>query len=190
MRTRAMKWIPLLLLAACAPADVPAWALQHASVTVSPDGATISGTQTWEFYSARWEEGRDQDDHICARAQTITGEALASLPDGCPGCIGAFSMMVEELDTDCTGEVATDPSYAGTTLYAIGSVDRSVESLDPYPGDSMGWFVAWSTEDVEPLGFAYNDALDAGEEPEAPGWVVGLTYVLWPAFVWDLAAEG
>lgn len=190
-----MRWTPLslpglLALSGCATSDTPRWALQHASVTMAPDGASISGYQTWEFYREGWEEGRDQEDHLCARVQSIEGDAEPTLPSGCPGCIASFSLTLAELQTDCAGDEADDPSYAGVTLYAIGSVDNSVTELDPYPGDSMGWYVAWSTEDVDPIGFAYNDALDAGEEPEAAGLVAGLTYTLWPAFVWDLAVKG
>ncbi len=184
-----MRWSPLLLLCACSTSAAPRWALQHASVTVSADGGSISGYQTWEFYGEKWEEGRDQEDHLCARVQSLEGSAEPSLPTGCPGCIASFSLSLAELESDCTGEEATDPSYAGVTLYAIGSVDNAVSAIDPFPGESMGWYVAWSTEEVDALGFAYNGALDEGEEPEAAGWVEGLRYTLWPAFVWDLSAR-
>lgn len=184
-----MRLLCLALLCACDTGKVPAWALQHAQVTVSPDGSSISGYQTWEFFGEGWEQGREQEEHVCARVQALVGAAEPTLPEGCPGCIGSFELTLEELETDCTGSEADDPSYAGVTRYAIGAVDASVTDLDPYPGDSLGWYVAWSTEEVDALGYAYNDALERGEEPEAPGWVAGLSYVLWPAFVWDLSAR-
>lgn len=185
-----MRWMALAALCGCSTTDAPAWALQHAQVTVSADSGTITGYQTWEFYSEKWADDRSKDEHLCARVQNITGEAEPVLPDGCPACIASYALTVEELETDCSGSVAGDDSYAGVTRYAIGAVDSSVQDLDPYPGDSMGWYVSWSTDDVEALGFAYAETLDEGEEAEAPGWVAGLTYTFWPGFVWDLSKKG
>lgn len=184
-----MRLIALSLLGACGTSDTAVWAFQHAEVTVSPDLGSVEGYQTWEFYSERWEQTRDEREHICARVQRVAGEAEATLPEGCPGCLASYALTIHEVETDCAGLEGAETSYAGVTRYAIGAVDQSIEALDPYPGDSLGWYVSWSGEDVVALGFAWDAALDLSQEPESSGWEANQAYVLWPAFVWDLRAE-
>lgn len=193
MNATRLLALPLLCLAAlpvgCGGGDTPAWAVQHATLEVTNDGSEIAGYQVWEFYNSHWERSRSQDDHLCARTQSVYGLAEAVLPDGCPGCIASYEVTLSEVQTDCGGVEAGAATYAGVTRYAIGTVDRAISDDDPYPGDSMGWYVGWGEDPVITLGYAWNEALDAGEPAAAPGWMGGEAYTLSPAFVWDLGAS-
>ena len=173
----------------CGGGDTPAWAVQHATVEVTNDGSEIAGYQIWEFYNSKWERSRSQDDHLCARTQSLYGAAEAVLPEGCPGCLASYAVEVTEVQSDCAGVEAGAASYAGVTRYAIGAVDQELVDEDPHPGDSEGWYVGWGEDDVMSLGYAWNDAIDQGQTPTVAGWVGGEGYTLSPAFVWDLSAD-
>ena len=177
------------LLQACGGGDEPAWAVQHATLEITNDGAEVAGYQIWEFYNSAWERTRSQDDHVCARVQSVYGAAEAVLPEGCPGCVASYAVALEELQTDCVGPEASASSYAGVVRYAIGGVDRAIADDDPYPGDSLGWYVGWDDGAVVSLGFAWNDTLNEGQTPASAGWIGGEAYTLSPAFVWDLSAS-
>ena len=96
------------LLQACGGGDEPAWAVQHATLEITNDGAEVAGYQIWEFYNSAWERTRSQDDHVCARVQSVYGAAEAVLPEGCPGCVASYAVALEELQTDCVGPEGGD----------------------------------------------------------------------------------
>jgi len=175
----------LLSLLACG-SDAPVWALQHLEVT--PSAAGVEGTQAWEFFREGWAQGRDPDDFLCARAQSLRGQVRVA-PTGCASCTVAYGVEAEELDTHCGEKLAGAATYAESIrIHAIGEVHESLLELDPHPGRSLGWYVSLDGgETLTPYGFAYDSALDRDETPGAPGWAHGGTYALWPAFAWDIS---
>ena len=179
-----MRWLFLGALAGCADRETAAWALQHGTVTVS-DG-TFEGYQIWEFYNARWDRTRNEKDHLCSRVQEITGAISTEVPLGCLGCVATYQIVIDEVETDCEGPEADDDSYGGVATYALGEVNAALSDDDPYPGESLGWYVAWAGGDLNPMGYAGNQALDQGLEPALDGWSAGAAYTLWPAYVWEL----
>jgi hypothetical protein len=175
--------LSLVLLAAGCASDSPAWAVQHASVIPAETG--LGGTQTWEFFTAKWAKTGSADAYVCGRAQLVGGDVTASLP-GCDGCTVAYSVDLEELESDCADPLDSDPAYLTPRAFGIGDVPEVLADLDPYPGRSLGWFVSLDGVEMEPYGFAYDEALDWSGDLGAPGWITGQTYTLWPAYAWDL----
>ncbi|MES2642053.1 MAG: hypothetical protein V4850_21395 [Myxococcota bacterium] len=175
-----MFW--LILVAGCA-SDEPAWAVHHASAIPTETG--LGGTQTWEFFDARWAGSGNEDFFLCARAQLLTGAVTAALP-GCEGCTVAYTLDVAELESDCGAPFATDTAYVTPRAIGIGDVADALTDLDPYPGRSLGWYLSVDGVTMEPYGFAYDEALDWAGDLGAPGWSSGQTYTLWPAYAWDL----
>ncbi len=171
----------LILLFACA-SDTPAWAVQHASVL--PDDNGFTGTQTWEFFAEGWSPDAGSDGYLCARAQTIVG-STTTVAD-CADCRVAYTLEVEELGTDCTGDLASSEAYVGPAIYAIAEVPESLASGDPHPGDSFGWFVAWGDEELSALGWAYPEDLDLTGEEGLPGWSADRVYTLYPGLAWSI----
>jgi hypothetical protein len=149
-----------LLAVGCASDEV-SWAVHHASVL--PSETALAGTQIWEFFTPDWASSGDADAFVCARGQIVTGTVTAALP-GCDGCVASYELDVAELETDCASPL----------------------DADPYPGRSLGWYVSIDGVEMEPYGFAYDEALDWAGELGAPGWTSGQTYTLWPAYAWDL----
>lgn len=176
-------------LGGCSRERTPAWAREHATVEVSDDGGGIEGYQTWEFYTEAWADDQDDAEHICARVQSIEGVAESDMPEGCPGCVASYALTLTELDTDCEEPEASADTYAGTTRYAIGAVATRLTDDDPHPGDSQGWYGGWGGTEVEALGFAWNEAIDQGDEPDLEGWAAGESYTLSPGYVWKLSGK-
>jgi hypothetical protein len=154
---------------------------------VVPTSTGLVGTQTWEFFNADWAKSRDADDFVCARVEELTGEVI-SPPDGCDGCVAAYSLSATELDGDCNAPLDTDPSYTGgVSILGVGDVSADIESLDRWPGRSLGWYISEDHgETLTPYGFAWDEALDWQGDLGTPGWVNDQTYTLWPAYAWDL----
>ena len=113
----------------------------------------------------------------------MTG-VVTTLAD-CADCRVAYAIEVAELGTDCEGAEAESEAYLGPDVYAIADVPEALETQDPHPGDSFGWFVAWSGDELSSLGWAYPEALDQGEEALG-GFAVDQVYTLWPAVAWSL----
>jgi hypothetical protein len=172
----------LLALLACASDDV-AWAVHHASVVPSATGLT--GTQTWEFFDARWADTRGADTFVCARAQELAGDVVAA-PEGCDGCTVAYALTAAELGGDCEGALAEDRGYLASVTIGIGDVPAVLADLDPYPGRSLGWYASFDGGPAEPYGYAYVETLEWQGDLGSPGWVAGQAYTLWPAYAWDL----
>jgi hypothetical protein len=170
------------LLAACA-SDTPAWAVHHAALEPSATG--LSGTQTWEFFSADWASSGSADAFTCTRAQLVTGEVSAPLP-GCDGCTAAYDLTIAELDTDCPSPFDEDTAYGTPKAIGLGDIPMDYTDLDPYPGRSVGWYVSVDAVNAEFYGFAYEESLAWAGDVGAPGWASGQRYTLWPAFAWDL----
>ncbi|MBM4390517.1 MAG: hypothetical protein FJ090_05305 [Deltaproteobacteria bacterium] len=172
----------LILLLAC-NSDSPVWALQQASVFPSDNG--ITGTQAWAFFAEGWTPDAGDDGYLCTRAQTIAG-ATTTVAD-CADCRVAYTLEVEELGTDCAGDIATAAAYAGPAIYAIAEVPEALADGDPHPGDSFGWYVAWGVgEELSALGWAYPEELDLTGEKGLPGWSADRVYTLYPALAWDI----
>jgi len=171
-----------LLAAGCASNDV-SWAVHHASLI--PSETALTGTQTWEFFTPDWAKSGDPDAFVCARGQLVSGAVTAALP-GCDGCVAAYELDVAELETDCAAPLDADPAYLTPRAMGIGAVPDALADADPYPGRSLGWYVSVDGVEMEPYGFAYDEALDWAGELGSPGWTTGQTYTLWPAYAWDL----
>lgn len=169
------------LLAACAGDDI-AWAVNHASVVPSSSG--LSGTQTWEFFTTGWTPDSGDKHYACARAQSVSG-AVASSPE-CKDCTVEYTLAYSEIQSDCDGDYATDPSYDAILTFGIGDVAEDLAADDPHPGKSLGWYVSVDGETMEPFGWAWDEAYDTGADPGPPGWVEGRVYTLWPAVAWEL----
>lgn len=179
----ALGWPALLVLGACGKKDEAAWALQHATLEVGAEGVT--GYQVWEFYSRRWEKERDAKFHVCARVQAVSGPAVEPLAE-CADCETVFQVRAEEVETDCEGELATRAGFAAMTHFAFGPLPGDLDGDDPYPGWSNGWYQSWDGESLDLMGYAWNELLDLGEDPQVVGWVEGERFVLWPAQAWEL----
>lgn len=173
-----MSWLFLLL--ACAD-DTPAWVVQHASVI--PDETGLTGTQTWEFFSAAWTPEEGDRGYLCARAQTLTATVTTSAE--CPTCRAVYALTVTELGSDCDTELVNDRAYAGPAVFAIGEVEPSFEVDDPYPGQSFGWAESFGDDALTDVGYAWPEAFEAGDA-SAPGWTPDRPYTLWPAIAWQL----
>ena len=173
-------------LGACGPADEPAWAFQHGSLVVSDSGEAIEGFQVWEMYAQRWRKKKKEKFHICARVQTVQGEQTSDL-EGCAGCLATFVIETEELESDCgKGQGGAEDGFTGMGHFAFGALPKELRDSAPYPGQTMAWYVSWDTRNAELLGYAWNERLDMGEMVSDAGWVAGESYVLWPAYAWEL----
>lgn len=179
---------PLLLLAliGCARDHAPAWALQHGTLSLSEDGQTVTGVQVWEFFTRAWGRSLDEDAHVCARLQALTGAAVSVDENLCLDCEAIFNLELEEVETDCSGPVGESDAFLGPTRLAVGSVPPGLSEDDPYPGDSLGWYADWGDGALAPTGYLWPEALelDAGRVPR--GWVAGERYVFWPDLAWQL----
>lgn len=173
-----------LLLVGCA-AGSATWAVQDGAVTPSESG--LVGEQAWSFFAKNWGQAQGDKAFVCARAQALTGAASAPLP-GCASCTVAYTLSVTEIESDCEADLADDPSYTLPVAIGIGPVDESLASMDPHEGRSLGWYASFDGENLEPYGFAWDSALDAGEDAGPPGWNPGQSYTLWPAYAWDLSS--
>jgi hypothetical protein len=169
-----------VLLLACAD-DEPAWVVQHASVVPSTNGLT--GTQTWEFFSAAWAPDKGDQGYLCARAQTI--EASVTTDGDCAECRAVYALAVTELGSDCPDDLVADPGFGGPAVFAIGDVKPDFEVDDPYPGQSFGWWERFGDESLTAVGYAWPEALEA-DPTASTGWSPDRPYTLWPAIAWQL----
>ena len=178
----------LLLVSACA-SDTPAWAVDVLSAV--PTSTGITGTQTWHFFTERWGKAKEDDAFVCARVQTFTGEVTSPAAyEGCASCLFSYALTFTEFDSDCDEALATDAAYVLPETLAIGDVPEDLVDLDPHPGRSLGWYAVFEGVQLEPYGFAWDDALDWGGDPGPPGWNEGGVYTLSPAYAWELADGG
>lgn len=171
----------LLLVVACA-SDKIAWAVNHASVIPEENG--LSGTQTWEFFTEGWTPDSGDKHFACARVQTITG-VVSSAPE-CADCDVVYTMSFDELQTDCEGDEADDPSYRALVSFGIGDTAPDFDTDDPHPDKSLGWYVSVDGVTIDAFGWAWDEALDFEGDPGPPGWQSGTAYTLWPAVAWEL----
>ena len=165
--------------AGCA-GDSPRWAVQHGTVDIGTDG--IVGYQVWEMFSKRWGKKRSERQHICAQVQEMVGEAGASLP-GCVGCAASYTIQTDLLEHDCAAPAA---GLDGVTHFAFGPVPSELQGDEPHPGDTFGWYASFDGAALEPMGFAWNAALDEGDPPDDTGLIAGERFVFWPGWAWDL----
>lgn len=173
----------MIFLLACASQD-PHWAVNHLSLVPTEKG--VEGTQTWEFFEKSWQKHRAEKTFVCVRAQSVTGTVVSPL-EGCDDCRVAYTLESTDFDTDCASDVGNDSGFRASLSIAIGSaIPSDIAALDPYPGQSMAWYLAMDNETYEPWGFAYDEALDYDGELGRPGWVSDQYYTLWPAVALEL----
>lgn len=171
----------VFLALACSP-TAPAWAINHASIV--PDATGFAGTQTWEFFSSEWSPEAGDRGYLCARVQRLTG-VLAAAP-ACDACDKIYSVTVEEIDGDCSGEVAEEKGYATPVAMGVGEVADELREDAPHRGRSMGWYFSTDGEEISAFGWAWDEALDRGDDAGPPGLVADRAYTLWPANAWQL----
>lgn len=167
--------------AGCATNEV-AWGVNHASVL--PNSTGFSGTQTWEFFSDEWTPAHRDRGFICARVQTLTG-VVAAAPT-CASCDHIYTVTVDELDSDCKGDLPDDPSFATPAAIGIGDVPGELVDDAPHPDRSLGWYFSTDGKDLKSFGWAWDEALDYDGDPGPPGFVADRPYTLWPASAWQL----
>ena len=175
-----------LFLFACSgdPDDgSPAWALNTATVTAAEDG--LSGAHTWTFYSSSWESSQSDDDRVCEIVQELTGSVVAPM-EGCQGCAATYAIDLVEVVSDCSDGLSADPGLEALLGFAFGPVPSEVAEDDPHPDVSAGWYLTLDNEVMEGHGFAYPSALARDEEVSFSGWIAGETYILEPAYAWQL----
>lgn len=189
--------LAFFLLVGCKPAPdleaAPRWGLVWAEVTPGNTGfeSRADGQYTnflvWEFYADGWERKHEDSYYKCEVVQDIQGTPLAC-PGSAPGCVAAYTLEATLNDpyTTCDPGLAADPSYAGPARIAIGEVPADLQEEAPYGDWTMGWYVAFDTPEVEAHGYAYAKVLESNTPPLAKGWLPGETFVLWPAYVWEL----
>ena len=174
--------ILFLSLLACA-SDTAVWAVAQASVI--PTASGVEGVQAWSFYAKNWGRASGDAAFVCTRAQSFVGDVVAS-DTGCEGCLVAYALAYAEMDSDCPDDLATDPAFALPVEMGIGQPSEAFTALDPNPDRSYGWYADLGGPELEPYGFAWDDALDWGGDPGPPGWNVGQAYTLTSAIAWDL----
>ncbi len=172
-------------LQGCGQPDEAAWAFQHGTLVVSESGDAFEGFQVWEMYAKRWRKKKKEKFHICARVQTVQGEQTDDL-EGCAGCLSTFVVATEELESDCGNGQGRGEGFTGIGHFAFGALPKELRDGAPYPGQTMAWYVSWDTQNAELLGYAWNERLDMGEPVDDSALVAGESYVLWPAYAWEL----
>jgi hypothetical protein len=172
----------------------PRWAINWAEVTPSASG--LEGYQVWEFFVDGWEKEHDESFFKCYIARRLEGEVVRT-PEGCEGCTSAYELEFlpyvgagrdASEGVSCNAELQDDARFEGPLSYGVGLLPDDLGGEAPFPGKTSGWYIGWDGRTVEPFGYAYAKALEEGAQPSGPGWVNGETYVLWPAYAWDLGA--
>lgn len=172
----------MLFVALACSSNEPAWAVNHASIL--PDATGFTGTQTWEFFSSEWSPEAGDRGYLCARVQRLTG-VLAAAP-ACDGCDKVYAVTIEEIDGDCGRDIAEDKTYTTPAAMGVGEMPEELREEAPHRGHSMGWYFSTDGEELPAFGWAWDEALDRGEQAGPPGLVVDRAYTLWPASAWQL----
>lgn len=188
--------LPLTLLASCTSepdlADAPRWAINWAEVTPAQSG--LEGFQVWELFVDGWEKSHDPAYFKCYIVRSLDGE-VTSPPRDCTGCNWAYSLEFEQYNeaagsategTPCDATLQADERFLGPLSYGIGQLPSDLQEDEPYPGRTTGWYIGWDGQSADAFGYAYAKALESGGTPKGPGWLNGETYILWPAYAWDL----
>jgi len=171
-------------LSGCKNTDGPtAWALNYATVTPNIQGG-MEGVHVWEFFAEGWEKKREEEYYQCAVVQTLGGEP-GVVPQGCTGCQFYYSIDLAPQDADCDVGLTNDPAISGVRGVGIGTVPADFKEDDPYPGQSMGWYISFDDNTALFHGYVYAEGLERGEPSDA-GWVNGQSYTFWPAYAWSL----
>ncbi len=163
----------------------PSWAINWGSVIPNQDG--LEGYHVWEFYVDGWEKHHEDEYFKCSIAQELHGDS-ADCPDTdvCPGCVAAYTLELTLMESDCPDYIQGNPSYLGPTRMAIGDVPAELSDADPYPSFSLGWYIGFSDQGLDAHGYAYPEALESDQAPSGQGWNQEETFILWPAYAWDL----
>ncbi len=168
-----------LLLVGCGGDEV-GFAVQQGYLTA---GEAPEGYFVWTFFPDAWERRLDPELLACARVQRVVGAPIdPQRIEGCPACEVAFELELVETEHDCRGKEGTRDDLGGPLLVAFGPLHPSVKATAPFPGQSLGWYVSWDAKAWVPAGSAFDEALLAGDPPEAEAaWVDGARYTLWPS---------
>ena len=161
----------------------PYWAVQHAEVTF--EGDRIFGFQTWEFYSKRWRRNQSDQFHVCARVQQVEGTQVDPM-SGCRECDSVYEITLTELESDCVDEIGSDYSYAGSTHYGLGPLTPELDKQNTHDGADLGWYVSWDGQTLEPLGYAWSEAVELESSDTGTVSEPVERLVLWPGYAWQL----
>ena len=185
-KSRYVTWSSLVALIACGCQNPEAhWAVQHAEVFRGDD--TLSGYQTWEFYSRPWRRNHDEKHHICARVQAIEGVRVDSFL-GCEGCDEVYALTVTEFSTDCEGDIATQHAFEATTHFGLGTASEELLEYSPDEEIEFGWYVSWDSVELQELGYAWPNEVDneSSDTGNSDPFTTGDGLVLWPGYAWEL----
>lgn len=173
----------LLLLGACGGDDEPAWALQHATVSLDEDG-TLSGFQTWELYADKWSRRLNEKHHLCAVVEQISGTPLDE--PRCPGCVDGFTVFTEVADSDCPERWVTQLGLAEEIELLIGDTVDDEALPEEATAPRRGWYQRFGGGEAVTQGHIWSES---GAPDALPMLVTEERYVLWPTSAWSLLEE-
>ena len=166
----------LVLFTGCADNRVH-WALDP--IFLSPNGEGVDGTQTWQLYRKAWKNNFGEQHYLCSVVTHF--QATPSATD-CTDCRVAFDVLPEIADTDCTEEVAADPTFIALRRVAIGPLADG----GPYPDASSIGYVDYGTG-WEVHGWAYPEALANDQQAASFTWNDAEPFAFTPTSVWEFA---
>lgn len=174
-----MRWlIPLMLASGCSNVDTtPAWAFDP--IWIEPEGDGIHGIHAWHVYSDAWHEKRAEASYLCAVVVELWGA-----PADCDGCVHAWAVETELLESDCDPALAQDPTFVA--LKGLGIGEPTTDADAPHPGATAVGYADYGFGAWEVHGWAYPDALDAGRTPTSDEWDGEQPFTLWPTLDWPL----
>ncbi len=180
------RWIValLVLVSGCAGESSPTWAFEP--LWMEPAGDGVHGFQTWNLYAEKWAKKFDESYFLCAIVVELDGVAAAE-GEACPECTETWIITAEVLETDCDDALARDPGFTSLSRVGLGPVAPDLVEGDPYPAQSQGGYVDYSTGDWLPHGWAYPEALDTRGQAADSEWDGEQAFTFWPAWYWDLA---
>ena len=172
------KLLPLVFAPwlGCSHDDTPAWAFDP--IWIEPLDGGIHGIHTWELFSERWHESRDDKHYVCS----VIVELWGTPSDACPDCMVAWDVQSEVLETDCDPAVADEPQLVA--LPGVGIGDLTADPEAPYPSSTYTGYVDYGSGTWEVHGWAYPEALDLGTQPTSNAWDDEQPFQLWPTLDW------
>ncbi len=187
------RTFPLLALSiACGPKpdldSDPAWALNWAEVVPAESG--LEGYQVWQLFVEGWDDNHADEFFKCSVIQDLGGSVSSCPQTGVPTCYATYEITLD-LSADqgveaCSDGVNNDGGWDGPPWMALGALPTDLEADAPYDEYVLGWYIGYDENTWLAHGYAYPKILEEGGAPAGLGWLNDETYILWPAYVWEL----